>query len=68
METKLHNSSISAGGLGKSHESSLVGGTAFISHYGSRLVDSVGFLVVPLTSLASPSFLLLTTMAFTFPQ
>ena len=53
METKLHNSSISAGGLGKSHESSLVGGTAFISYYGSRLVDSVGFLVVSLTSLAS---------------
>ena len=53
METKLHNSTIRVGGLGQSHASSLVGGTAFISYYGSRLVDSVGFLVVPLTSLAS---------------
>jgi hypothetical protein len=39
-----------------SHECSLVGGSASVSFYGARLVDSVDFLVVSLISLAPSVF------------
>lgn len=44
------------GGLGLSHTYSLVGGSVFVSPYGSRLVVPVGFPMVSLTSLV-PSIL-----------
>jgi hypothetical protein len=56
MKTKLHISYICVGGLNASHAFSLVGGSVSVSPCGPRSVDSVGFLVVSLTSLA-PSIL-----------
>jgi hypothetical protein len=50
MKTHLHNCYIYAEGLGQTHAGSLVGGSVSVSPYRPRLVDSVGFVVVPLIS------------------
>ena len=52
-KTKLHNCYICAEGLGLFHACSLLGSSVSVSPYGSSLVDSVGFLVVILITLAS---------------
>ena len=57
MNTKMHICYICVGGLGLSHVCSLVGDSISVRPYGPRLVDSVGFLIVPLTPLAPSSFL-----------
>ena len=59
MKTKLHSCYIWAEGQGLPHACSLVGGLVSPRSYGSRLVDSVDFLVVPrplllLQSLPNP--------------
>ena len=48
----LYNYNIYVEGLGQSHAGSLVGGSVSMSHYGLRLVDSVGFLMMSLTHMA----------------
>jgi len=45
MKTKLHIWYICVGGLGPSHECSLVYSAVSVSPYGPRLMDSVGFLM-----------------------
>jgi hypothetical protein len=57
MKTKLHICYICVGGLGLSHECFLVGGSIYVNPYVSRLVDSIGYPMVPLTSLAHSIFL-----------
>ena len=57
MKTQLHICYICAEGLGPSHARSLVGSSVSVVPYGTRLVDSLGFLVVSMT-LLSPSVLL----------
>lgn len=57
MRTQLLNGYICAEGLGLSHSCSLVGSSISLSLQEPSLVDSAGFLVVPLTSL-TPSILL----------
>lgn len=57
MKTKLNISYICSEGLGKSYACSLVGSSVSRSPYGSRSVDSVGFLVMSLSSLAPPILL-----------
>ena len=52
MKAKLHDCYTHVEGLGQSHVCSLVGDSVSESTHGLRLVDSVGFLVVPLTLLA----------------
>jgi hypothetical protein len=52
MKTKLHICYICVGNLGPPHACSLVVDSVSVSPHGPRLVDSVGFLVVSLTSLA----------------
>lgn len=52
MRTKLYICYIRIGRLGLSYACSLVGGLVSVSLYVPRLVDSVGFLVVSLTSMA----------------
>jgi hypothetical protein len=47
MKTKLHRAWV------RPMLCSLVGGSVSVSPYGSRLVDSVGFLVISLTYLTS---------------
>ena len=56
MTTQLHSHYIFVEGLRLSHECSLVGTPVSMSPHGPRLVNSVSFLVVSLTSLA-PSIL-----------
>ena len=60
MKTKLCISYICIGSLGLSHAHSLIGGAVSVSPYGPRLVDSVGFPVMSLTSgsfnFSSPFF------------
>jgi hypothetical protein len=53
---RAHNCDICAEGLGQSNVGSMVGGSVSASLYEPRLVDSVGFLMVFLTSL-SPTIL-----------
>ena len=50
--TKLHTCLISVGDIGPVHTYSSVGGSVSVRPYGTRLVNSVGFLVVSLTLLA----------------
>ena len=53
MKTKLHVCYMYAEGLAPSHSFSLVGSSVSVSFSGPTLVvDSVGFLAVPLASLA----------------
>jgi hypothetical protein len=52
MMTKLHNCYICAEGLSLSHAVSLFGGSVFVGSCGPRLVYSVAFFCVFLTSLA----------------
>lgn len=56
MKTKLYNYNIYAGVLGLLHACFLVGGSVSVSPYVPRLVDSAGFLMVPLTLLAPSIF------------
>ena len=56
MKSKLHICFICAEGLGLSHACSLVGSLVSVSFHGFRVVDSVDYLVMSLTSLA-PSIL-----------
>jgi hypothetical protein len=51
MMTKLHKCYIHVEGLLLSYACSLLGGSVSVISYGPRLFDSVGFLVVALTSL-----------------
>ena len=57
IRTQLHNCSICAEDLSLFYACFLIGSSVSKNHYGPRLVDSVGFLVVSLTPLA-PSILL----------
>jgi uncharacterized membrane protein len=52
MRTKLYICYILVGGLDLSHAHSLVCGSVSVSHYVSRLIESVGLLVVSLIPLA----------------
>jgi hypothetical protein len=56
MKIKLHISYICVGSIGPSHACSLIGGSVSVSPHGPRLVGSVDFLEVSLTSWA-PSVL-----------
>jgi hypothetical protein len=47
----MHNCNICAEGLGQPHAYSLVGGSVSVDIYVTKIVDSVGFLVVSLTLL-----------------
>jgi hypothetical protein len=58
-KTKIHNCNICAEGLGQSCEDTLAGFSVFVNSYGSRFVDSVGFLVYPWPLWLLYSFLLL---------
>jgi hypothetical protein len=51
MKTKLNTCYKCVGGLDPAPECSLAGDSVSVSSHGPRVVDSVGFLVVPLTSL-----------------
>ena len=64
MTIKLHNCYIYAEGLGQSHAGSLIDSSVSVSSYEPRLLDSVGFLVMPLTSLALSSPLLQYFLSF----
>jgi hypothetical protein len=63
MKTKPHNYYICAEGLGLSHACTLVGRSVSVGNHGSRLVDSVGFLV----SFLSP-LILLSSLPQDFPR
>jgi hypothetical protein len=52
MKTKLYICCKCVGGLGPTHACSLVGGSVSVSPQGLRLLDSVGLLVMSLTSPA----------------
>jgi len=53
MKIKLHICHVCVGGLGLVHACSLVGGSVSVSPHRSRLVDSLGLLVVSLIPLGS---------------
>jgi hypothetical protein len=53
MKTKRHKGDICTEDLSQSQACSLVGSWVSVNAYGPRLVDSIGFLVVPSTPLAS---------------
>ena len=57
MKTKLHSCYVCVWGLGPVHVCSLVGVSVSVRPYGSRLVDSVGLLVMSLTRPAHSIFL-----------
>ena len=62
IKTKLYICYKCVGDLDPEHACSLVGSSVSVSPHGYRLVDSVGLLVVSLTSLAS------SVLSVTLPQ